>query len=88
MRSGRYASGFSSRRRPSWRPRNYIAPNGNNANPGTEAEPWQTITKANQTLAAGDPVYIKAGTYCVRGEGLRTIVLLTARRPQCFLSSL
>ena len=25
---------------------------------------------------------------CVRQEGLRTSVLLTARRPQCFLSSL
>lgn len=41
----------------------YVAPNGNNANPGTEAQPWQTITKANQTLVAGDTVYIKAGTY-------------------------
>jgi len=33
------------------------------SNPGTEALPWKTITKANQTLVAGDTVYIKTGTY-------------------------
>ncbi len=36
---------------------------GNDANPGTLSQPWKTITKANQTLLAGDTVYIKAGTY-------------------------
>jgi len=38
-------------------------PSANDSNPGTEALPWKTITKANQTLAAGDTVYIKAATY-------------------------
>ncbi|MCJ7616092.1 MAG: DUF1565 domain-containing protein, partial [Desulfobacterales bacterium] len=38
-------------------------PSANDSNPGTEALPWKTITKANQTLVAGDTVYIKAGTY-------------------------
>jgi PKD repeat protein len=33
------------------------------SNPGTEALPWKTITKANQVLVPGDTVYIKAGTY-------------------------
>jgi len=33
------------------------------SNPGTENLPWKTITKANQTLVAGDTVYIKAGIY-------------------------
>jgi len=33
------------------------------ANPGTASSPWKTIGKANQTLRAGDTVYIKAGTY-------------------------
>lgn len=32
-------------------------------NPGTAAQPWKTINKPNQVLAAGDTVYIKAGTY-------------------------
>jgi hypothetical protein len=33
------------------------------SNPGTLSQPWKTITKANQTLIAGDTAYIKAGTY-------------------------
>lgn len=41
----------------------YVAPNGNDANPGTETQPWRTIGKAANTLTAGDTVYIKAGTY-------------------------
>lgn len=32
-------------------------------NPGTIELPWQTISKANQTLIAGDTVFIRAGTY-------------------------
>jgi len=39
------------------------SPSASDSNPGTETLPWKTITKANQTLAAGDTVYIKAGTY-------------------------
>lgn len=35
----------------------------NDQNAGTEAQPWQTITKANETLMPGDTVYIKAGKY-------------------------
>jgi hypothetical protein len=31
--------------------------------PGTASQPWKTISKANQTLVAGDTVYIRAGTY-------------------------
>jgi len=38
-------------------------PSANDQNTGTSSSPWKTITKANQTLAAGDTVYIKAGTY-------------------------
>jgi parallel beta-helix repeat protein len=41
----------------------YVAPNGNNSNPGTESQPWKTIQKAAETLVAGDIVYIKAGNY-------------------------
>jgi len=41
----------------------YIAKTGNDNNPGTETEPWQTISKANTTLRPGDTVYIRAGTY-------------------------
>lgn len=38
-------------------------PGASDSNAGTEALPWKTISKANQTLAAGDTIYIKAGSY-------------------------
>ena len=38
-------------------------PTASDLNPGLIDQPWESITKANQTLAAGDTVYIKAGTY-------------------------
>ncbi|MEW5868715.1 MAG: right-handed parallel beta-helix repeat-containing protein [Chloroflexota bacterium] len=41
----------------------YVAPTGEDANPGTLEEPWQTIQKAADTLLAGDTVYIRAGVY-------------------------
>jgi hypothetical protein len=41
----------------------YVSPAGNDANPGTMAEPWKTITKAASTLTAGQTVMVGAGTY-------------------------
>jgi len=36
---------------------------GSDSNPGTINEPWQTISKANSMLQAGDTVYIRGGIY-------------------------
>lgn len=41
----------------------YVAKNGNDNNPGTEAQPWQTIQNAADTLVAGETLYVKEGTY-------------------------
>ena len=41
----------------------YVAKDGNDSNPGTLAEPWLTIGKANQELQPGDTVYIREGVY-------------------------
>lgn len=41
----------------------YVSPNGKDRNPGTKSQPWKTIAKANQTLKAGDTVFIHAGKY-------------------------
>src|SRR5665811_131627 len=41
----------------------YVAKDGNDANPGTEALPWRTIQKAANTLVEGQTVYVKQGTY-------------------------
>lgn len=44
----------------------YIAKTGDDTDPGTLAEPWLTIGKANTTLTAGDSVNIRTGTYAER----------------------
>ena len=41
----------------------YVAPSGADSGPGTITEPWKTIGKAATTLAPGDTVLIRAGTY-------------------------
>jgi len=41
----------------------YVAKTGDNADPGTLAEPWETITYAESQVAAGDSVFIRVGTY-------------------------
>ncbi len=41
----------------------YVSTRGNNANPGTQALPFQTITRAAQAARAGDVVLIQAGIY-------------------------
>jgi parallel beta-helix repeat protein len=43
----------------------YVATNGHATYPGTLAQPW-TIAKANATAAAGDTVYIRAGSYSTK----------------------
>ena len=39
------------------------APNAQDANPGTYAEPFQTLYRPRQVMQAGDIVYIKGGTF-------------------------
>lgn len=44
-------------------PAYYVSPTGNNANPGTLAQPWHTLTYAVTKLKAGDTLYARAGVY-------------------------
>ncbi|HWB93214.1 MAG TPA: DUF6250 domain-containing protein [Puia sp.] len=41
----------------------YVAPDGNDANPGTKEKPLATIQKAQSRISAGDTVYIRGGVY-------------------------
>jgi hypothetical protein len=41
----------------------YIAPTGSDSAAGTMAAPWATIQKGADTAAAGDTVWVRAGTY-------------------------
>lgn len=41
----------------------YVHPTtGNNSNPGTESQPWQTIAYAKTQLVAGDYLYLRGGS--------------------------
>jgi hypothetical protein len=44
----------------------YVSPGGNDANPGSQAQPWRTVAKADSAAQAGDTVYIMGGTYAER----------------------
>ncbi len=60
----------------------YVAPNGDDANPGTAERPWHTIQKAADTLVAGESVYIRQGVYSEHihprnsGEAEREIIYI------------
>ncbi len=41
----------------------YVATNGSDNNPGTEARPFRTLAKGVRVLRAGDTLYIREGTY-------------------------
>ncbi|MFD1954132.1 DUF1565 domain-containing protein [Paenibacillus thailandensis] len=41
----------------------YVAPGGNDNNPGTFEAPWRTIQKAANTLRPGEKVYVRGGVY-------------------------
>lgn len=43
----------------------YIAPTGNDANPGTKDAPRATLVAGQQLLSAGDTLYMRGGTYTV-----------------------
>ena len=41
----------------------YVSPTGSDTNPGTQASPFATVQKANNSAAAGDTIWMRAGTY-------------------------
>jgi hypothetical protein len=41
----------------------YVAPDGNDANPGTSGQPWQALQHAAEVVEAGDTVRVRAGNY-------------------------
>ncbi|NJM06617.1 DUF1565 domain-containing protein [Candidatus Gracilibacteria bacterium] len=45
-----------------------VAPNGNNANPGSTAAPFRTIQHAASVAEPGDTVVVRAGDYGGNGH--------------------
>lgn len=41
----------------------YVDPSGSDAGPGSQAQPWQTVQKAADTLKPGDAVFVHTGIY-------------------------
>jgi parallel beta-helix repeat protein len=44
----------------------FVAPNGDDSNPGTQSQPWRTIQKAANTMTPGDTAIVLAGNYAER----------------------
>jgi len=53
----------------------YVATTGSDTDPGSLTQPWRTIQKAANSVAAGDTVYIRGGTYIGR------VILATSGTP-------
>lgn len=45
----------------------YVAPGGDNANPGTLSQPFATIARGQTAAQAGDTVYFRSGEYLFQG---------------------
>lgn len=43
----------------------FVSPDGDDANPGTEASPFRTLQKAISVVSAGEVIYMRGGTYNV-----------------------
>lgn len=50
----------------------YVATNGANTNPGSQAKPFQTIAYALTRLRPGDTLYVRGGTYAERVANPKT----------------
>ena len=57
----------------------YVAPTGNNTSAGTVSAPFLTIQRAQTSVAAGDTVYIRGGTYLMQQS---QIAVTTTGTPQ------
>ena len=62
----------------------YVAPDGDDDGPGSQAQPWRTLQKAGDTAAAGSDVIVLAGTYAgfrVRASGRADAPIRFRARP-------
>src|SRR5687768_12342856 len=54
----------------------YLHPEGNDANPGTLAQPFATVTRAQEAVSPGDTVWLRGGKYAFSGTNLAVGILL------------
>jgi hypothetical protein len=51
-----------------WAATYYVAPHGDDANPGSKSRPFSTWQKAHDVAVAGDTIYLRGGVYRVSGR--------------------
>lgn len=51
----------------------FVAPNGDDENPGTIEEPVESIQQAQSLVSAGDTVYIRGGEYSIREDQISSV---------------
>ncbi len=52
----------------------YVAPDGDDANPGTIEQPYGTFTKAISMISPGDTIYVRGGLYALTNTITITVV--------------
>lgn len=57
----------------------YVATTGSDSNPGTQAQPLKTITRADVLAKAGYVIHVAPGTYPVAASGLQSNGILTTK---------
>jgi len=57
----------------------YVSPTGSDYNPGTQAAPVKTITRADALASAGSTIHVAAGTYYVSAPSLGSVGIKTTK---------
>ncbi|SDE71963.1 Protein of unknown function [Massilia sp. PDC64] len=57
----------------------YVSPTGSDSNPGTQAAPVKTITRADALASAGSTIHVASGTYYVSAPGLSNAGIITRK---------
>ncbi|WP_414664194.1 right-handed parallel beta-helix repeat-containing protein [Horticoccus sp. 23ND18S-11] len=55
----------------------YVHPDGHDAHPGTLAQPFASVTRAQEAAGPGDTVWLRGGSYVFSGTTIEIGVLLT-----------
>ncbi|MGI4717260.1 MAG: choice-of-anchor Q domain-containing protein [Janthinobacterium lividum] len=57
----------------------YVSPTGSDSNPGTQAKPVKTITRADALAGPGSTIHVAAGTYKVSAPSLGSVGIRTSK---------
>ena len=64
----------------------YVAPNGDDANPGTKEKPYGTFLKAISEVSPGDTIFVRGGIYNLINTITITVFIISSIT-ETFISS-